>query len=281
MQSHAPEALTTRLAAAGLDWIVPQWPVPSAVQAFVTTRNGGVSGGASASLDLGSAKSLQQGAEVIDAIAQNRQRVEAFLPAKPVWLEQVHGADVVTVRQGDRASIDADSAPSHPPRGDAAVTRAADVVLGVRVADCLPVLFADRDGSVVGIAHAGWRGLAAGVLENTVAAMQCEPTHIVAWFGPAIGPSAFEVGDVVRDAFMRSDVASTAAFVAGRPGKWYADLEALARRRLARVGVTSVHGGDMCTLSDSRRFFSFRRDGTTARMAAFVWRAAQPFITPR
>jgi hypothetical protein len=137
------------------------------------------------------------------------------------------------------------------------------------------VLFADREGSVIGIAHAGWRGLAAGVLENTVAAMNCAPAQIVAWFGPAIGRSAFEVGTDVHDAFVQADRDAAAAFVDGRPGKWYADLEALARMRLARAGVTSAHGGGMCTVSDPERFFSFRRDRTAGRMAAFVWRAGQ------
>ena len=273
------EALTARLAAAGLDWIIPQWPVPSAVQAFVTTRNGGISTGESASLDLGGAKMAHAQPETVDAIAENRRRVEAFLPAKPTWLEQVHGADVVTIAQDDRASkaFNAQHGDrSRPPRGDAAVTRDANVVLAVRVADCLPVLFTDREASAVAVAHAGWRGLAAGVLENTVAAMRCAPERIVAWLGPAIGQSAFEVGADVHDAFVQADRASAAAFVPGRPGKWHADLDALARLRLARAGVTSIHGGGMCTLSDPARFFSFRRAGTAGRMAAVIWHAAQP-----
>lgn len=256
--------LAARFSAAHLDWIVPQWSAPDSVQAFVTTRNGGASSGAHASLDLGSATATADPLRA--SIAENRRRVQAFLPSRPVWLDQRHGSGVAVVE------------PSSPhigeqaPHADAAVTRAADVVLAVRVADCLPVLFSDRAGSVIGVAHAGWRGLAAGVLENVVAEMACEPASLVAWLGPAIGATAFEVGDDVRDAFMRSDTGAAAAFVRGRPHKWQADLAALARRRLARAGVDAVAGGGPCTVSDPGRFFSFRRDGTTGRMAAFIWR---------
>ena len=256
--------LASRIAAAGLDWIVPRWPAPSRVRAFVTTRNGGVSAGPCASLDLGTVPPSDAARDELRAVAENRRRVQAFLPSAPAWLEQVHGADVAVVASQRAAS---------PLRVDAAVTREAGVVLAVRVADCMPVLFADSAGEVVGIAHAGWRGLAAGVLENTVAAMRCAPEGVIAWLGPAIGPSAFEVGADVRDAFVNPDPRATAAFVAGRPGKWHADLEALARMRLARAGVASIHGGGMCTASDSQRFFSFRRDRATGRMAAFVWLA--------
>ncbi|HEY7788366.1 MAG TPA: peptidoglycan editing factor PgeF [Casimicrobiaceae bacterium] len=241
------EPLAQRFRAAGLDWIVPQWPAPACVQAFVTTRN------ASASVD-------------------------AFLPAPPVWLEQVHGADVIIADAQRKpwcehaALVSAASSRPRPPRADAAVTRDANVVLAVRAADCLPVLLAERGGLVVGIAHAGWRGLAAGVLENAIAAMNCDPARIVAWFGPAIGRFAFEVGADVRDAFLGADSAAQAAFADGSQGKWFADLEALARMRLSRAGVTSTHGGGMCTMSDPARFFSFRRERATGRMAAFLWR---------
>lgn len=256
--------LAERIAAAGFDWIVPRWPAPGRVRAFVTTRNGGVSAGPCASLDLGAAVPGDAAQDALRAIAENRRRVQAFLPSAPAWLEQVHGAEVAVVTSRRTTS---------PPRADAAVTREAGVVLAVRVADCMPVLLANSGGEVIGIAHAGWRGLAAGVLENTVAAMRCAPQGIVAWLGPAIGPSAFEVGADVRDAFVDSDPGAGAAFVAGRPGKWHADLEALARMRLARTGIASVHGGGMCTASDPGRFFSFRRDRTTGRMAAFAWLA--------
>lgn len=239
------------------------WPAPANVHAFATTRNGGVSTGACASLDLGGASLASANPGTAAAIAENRRRVQAFLPSPPVWLTQVHAAHVV--------AIDA-SAPANPPRADAAVTRHANVVLAVRMADCMPVLFADRAGTVIAAAHAGWRGLAAGVLENTLDAIGAEAARIVAWIGPAIGRTAFEVGADVRDAFLRNDAAAQAAFVAASPGKWFADLETLARMRLERAGVRSVHGGGMCTLSDRTRFFSFRRDGTSGRMGAFVWR---------
>ena len=262
-----PEAerasLARRVAAAGYDWIVPRWPAAANVHAFATTRNGGVGRGAHASLDLGGASIASSTPAEASAIAENRRRVQAFLPAPPVWLSQVHGAGVVTIGPAP---------PAHPPRADAAVTRHASVVLAVRVADCMPVLLCDRRGSVIAAAHAGWRGLAAGVLENAVAAMGCDATDVIAWLGPAIGPEAFEVGADVRDAFVRDDGHAAAAFVDRAPGKWLADLEALARRQLERVGVRSIHGGGMCTYSDAGRFFSFRRDRTSGRMAAFVWR---------
>ena len=255
-------SLAQRIADAGYDWIVPRWPAPASVRAFVTTRNGGASRGARASLDLGGASLVSVPADDRHSIAENRRRVQAFLPSPPTWLAQVHGAEVVPIGV---------TPPVSPPRADAAVTREANVVLAVRVADCMPVLFADRRASVVAVAHAGWRGLAAGVLENTLAAMGCDPAPIVVWLGPAIGRNAFEVGADVRDAFVRRDEAACVAFVDRSSGKWLADLEALARMRLARAGVRSIHGGGLCTFSDPARFFSYRRDGTSGRMAAFVW----------
>jgi polyphenol oxidase len=188
---------------------------------------------------------------------------ETFLPAPPFRLTQVHGSDVVVTPGGSKSS-----------RADAAVTFEPSVVLAVRVADCMPVLFADRAGSVIGIAHAGWRGMAAGVLENTIVAMSREPSQVFAWLGPAIGRAAFEVGADVRAAFVGADPGAQKCFADGRPGKWLADLEALARMRLARAGVNAIHGGGMCTASDPARFFSFRRDGTSGRMEAFLWREA-------
>ena len=260
----ADSAPGERLRRAHLDWIVPRWPAPASVHAFVTTRRGGVSTGARASLDLGTSVPTEDDA-VRDAVAENRRRVQQFLPAPPRWLDQVHGADVVVVHAADGGG-------GTWPRADAAVTRDADVVLAVRVADCLPVLFSDRGASVIGVAHAGWRGLAAGVLEHTVAALRCAPADVVAWIGPAIGATAFEVGEDVREAFVGADPAAVTAFTAGRPGKWQADLAALARRRLAYAGVTDVIESGLCTVSDPARFFSYRRDGATGRMAAFVWR---------
>ena len=255
------EPLGARFARAGLDWIVPRWDAPSSVQGFVTTRNGAAAKG---TFDLGRVPSDGNA----PAIAENRRRVDQFLPAKPVWLEQVHGAAVAAVGKNGASN-------GSMPRADAAITREPGVVLAVRVADCLPVLFADRDGSVIGVSHAGWRGLAAGVLENTIDAMRSPPQRIVSWLGPAIGPRAFEVGEDVYEAFVGHDARAAACFIPTGRGKWHANLEALARMRLADRGVRSVHGGGLCTHSDPARFFSFRRDGAIGRMAAFLWRVGR------
>lgn len=237
------------------DWILPDWPVPSHVRALVTTRNGGVSTGPYASLNLGFAVNDDP-----DAVAENRARVRAHLPSEPRWLKQVHGAGVVTA-ESVATLVEA----------DASVTRSPGVVCVIQMADCMPVLLAARDGSVIGIAHAGWRGLAGGVVERTIEAMRTDPAKVVAWLGPAIGPDAFEVGDEARAAFLASDPAAANAFRPLQPGKWLADLFSLARQRLARVGVTAVHGGGLCTVADPIRFFSHRRDRVTGRMGAFLW----------
>lgn len=237
------------------DWILPDWPVPSHVRALVTTRNGGVSTGPYASLNLGFAVNDDP-----DAVAENRARVRAHLPSEPRWLKQVHGAGVVTA-ESVATLVEA----------DASVTRSPGEVCVIQMADCMPVLLAARDGSVIGIAHAGWRGLAGGVVERTIEAMRTDPAKVVAWLGPAIGPDAFEVGDEVRAAFLASDPAAANAFRPLQPGKWLADLFSLARQRLARVGVTAVHGGGLCTVADPIRFFSHRRDRVTGRMGAFLW----------
>ena len=229
--------LAQRFEEQGLDWIVPDWAAPANVHGFATTRNGGDTG--------------------------------VFLPSPPVWLQQVHGTSVATVDAATLGPI------RHlPPIADAAMTRLAGVPLAVRVADCLPVLFTDVDGSVVAAAHAGWRGLAAGVLEATISAMEVAPDRLAAWLGPAIGRRAFEVGDDVRDAFCSRDTKAAAHFAVVRRGKWLADLPALARMRLARAGVTRVAADAACTFSEPARFFSYRRDRDNGRMAAFVWRSA-------
>jgi YfiH family protein len=234
-------------------WLRPEWGAPSRVRAVVTTRAGGVSHGPYASLNL----SERVGDDPF-AVERNRNILRAALPGDPVWLMQVHGTDVV-----DAAAV------SSVPRADAAYTRAHRIVCAVQVADCLPVLLADRAGTVVAVAHAGWRGLAAGVIERTVAAMGAGP--LTAWLGPAIGQDAFEVGEEVRAAFVAADASAAGAFRSGAPGKWHADLYALARLRLASVGVTDVAGGGLCTWSDPGRFFSYRRSSVTGRMAALVW----------
>jgi polyphenol oxidase len=251
--------LGSRFAAAGLDWIVPSWPVRNHVHSLATTRTGGVSVGRYATLNLGTATGDDPA-----AIAENGRRVEAYIPSAPVWLRQVHGPDVVTL---DAAAID--SARTSAPTADAAVTRERNVVLGVLIADCLPVLFAGRTANVIAVAHAGWRGLAGGVLENTVATMDVDPADIIVWLGPAIGMNAFEVGEDVVDAFAGTDVGEV--FAPKGRGKWNADLYAIARARLERTGVRSVHGGGYCTFKDSARFFSYRRERETGRMAALIW----------
>ena len=236
------------------DWIAPDWPAPERVHAFATTRRGGVSTGPYASLNLGT-----RVGDDVDAVSENRARVRALLPADPKWLHQVHGTAVVRADQLDG-----------PAEADAAFTRERAIVCAVQVADCLPVLICDREGECVAAAHAGWRGLSAGVLERTIAALDTPAEGLIAWLGPAIGPRAFEVGPDVLEAFAQSDP-SYSAFVPLRPGKWVADLFSLARIRLKSAGVTSVFGGRLCTVSDSTRFFSHRRDRTTGRQAAFIW----------
>ena len=256
MSLHSTVSLAARFAANGCDWIVPSWPAPAHVQGFVTTRNGGVSTGTYATLNLGSA------GDDDGSVAENRRRVEALLPSAPVWLDQVHGTTVATITGASRPKM---------PVADAAVTREANVVLAVRTADCLPVLLAARAGDIVGIVHAGWRGLAHGVVENAVAAMDTPSDEIVAWLGPAIGPDAFEVGDDVFVACTENDGVAARCFRATGPGKWRADLYALTARRLELAGVRAVDGGGYCTFSDNARFFSYRRARETGRMAAFLW----------
>lgn len=258
-----------------VELITPEWEAPVGVRAVMTTRLGGVS--------VAPWDSLNVGVHVGDsatAVLENRLRVrrEAQLPSEPVWLDQVHGTSVVVLDAGNtpRTATAEQLMESRRPRADAAVTRQAGVVCAIQVADCLPVLFASRDGSVVGAAHAGWRGLASGVLGATIAAMDVPADQIIAWLGPAIGPENFEVGEDVVAAFAataHSDqrAQTEAAFVPSSNGKWLCDLFALARLRLAAAGVTEVSGGGLCTVSDARRFYSYRRDGQTGRMAALVW----------
>ena len=262
--------------------LVPDWPAPPRVRAAFSLRRGGVSQGPWISLNLGS-----HVADDPAAVAENRRRLRAQLrlPGEPCWLSQVHGTQVVKPTGGEP-----------PPIADAAVTSEPGRVLAIQVADCLPVLFAARDGSVVAGAHAGWRGLAAGVLEATVAdlaAAGAEPRDILVWIGPGIGPGRFEVGEEVREAFVRGvrgggmrgagagplaeagDPGAAAAFVPNERGRWWCDLRTLAVRRLAAAGVAAVYGADRghewCTHSDPGRFFSHRRDGQCGRMAALVW----------
>jgi YfiH family protein len=256
------------IVAAGHDWIVPDWATPRRVQAFVTTRNGGVSIDAASSLDLGPARLDTLDASVRARIVENRRRVARLLPSAPIWLEQTHGTHVAVVDAPALAAMRERS-----PIADAAVTRMSDVPLAVRVADCLPVFLADACGEVVAVAHAGWRGLAAGILEATVEAMRVDPRSLAAWIGPGIGPEAFEVGADVLEAFRARDAHAARHFQPHGERKWLADLPALAHRRLAALGVQRIDACGLCTFSDAARFFSYRRNRTSGRLGAFVWLA--------
>ena len=251
------DAMRARLGVHGTAWVVPDWPAPDRVRAFVTTRAGGVSAGEYASMNLGTSSG-----DAPAAVSRNRAIVRELLPAEPRWLAQVHGNVVARIDEID---------PDAVPQADAAITRTRHTVCTVLTADCLPLFLCDDSGERVAVAHAGWRGMAAGVIENTVQAMDATPRSLLAWMGPAIGPEAFEVGAEVRDAFVAVDANAASAFRAHREGKFLADLYALARQRLARTGVTRVHGGGFCTLRDRDRFFSYRREKKSGRMGAFVW----------
>lgn len=258
------DALRARLAVAGLDWIVPRWDGPAHVEALFTTRHGGASEGACATMDVGTAH--PDAAALAGAVGFNRARLRAFLPSDPIWLSQVHGRDVVVVDAANASALRAS-----PPAADAAVTRTPGLALTVRTADCLPVLLTDRAGEVLAVAHAGWRGLAAGVLESALAAMAVPPHDVRAWLGPAIGKRMFEVGDDVLAAFGGRDAPAAACFKPASGGKWHADLAALARARLVHAGVPHVAGGHWCTHSESARFFSYRRERDSGRMALVAW----------
>ena len=221
--------------------IRPEWPAPARVRALVTTRQFG---------DMASEES--------------KVKIRQLVAGEPLWLRQVHGTTVA----------DAESKANRP-QADAAVARKAGAVCAVMAADCMPVLLADAAGGVVAAAHAGWRGLSAGVIEAAVGEMRREMrvplAGIIAWLGPAIGPRVYEVGEEVRTAFLERDAAAAAAFVATRPGHWLLDLYAVARQRLATLGIERVYGGGLCTYSDPERFYSYRRDGASGRMAALIW----------
>lgn len=238
-----------------IECIRPTWPAPPTVRACTTTRISGVSQGCWAGLNLGD--------HVDDdprAVAHNRSILsnQLGLPDQPQWLSQVHGTQVCL--------------PSRPlVCADACFDDRPGQVCAVLTADCLPVLFCNFAGTRIAAAHAGWRGLLAGVLEQTVAAFDTPPDQLMAWFGPAIGPGAFEVGDEVRRDFVADAATSASHFRPHGEGHWLADLYGLARDRLARVGIEQVSGGDLCTFSDPARFFSYRRDGVTGRMATLIW----------
>lgn len=235
--------------------IMPDWPAPANVRALQTTRHGGQSQPPYASLNLG----MHVGDAAIE-VAANRQQLNRWVPTEPVWLNQVHGIAVVDAAQA-----------SCVPEADAAFARHRNTVCAVMTADCLPVLLCDEAGTVVAAAHAGWRSLLDGVIEVTVQAMSAQG-KLLAWLGPAIGPQAFEVGAEVRAAFIARDARAEQAFIPGKlADKWLGDIYAIARQRLDSVGVSQVYGGEFCTYSDSERFFSFRRDQVTGRMASLIW----------
>ena len=245
-------------------FLSPAWPAPDRVRACTTLRHGpGVSPPPFDHFNLG----LRCGDEPANALENRRLLHEAFgLPCEPVWLQQVHGTRVLR--------FDAHPLEGAPePEADAAVTGTDCLVLAILTADCLPVLFCDEAGTEVGAAHAGWRGLAGGVLEATVAEMQSDPEDINVWLGPAAGPASYEVGEEVRAAFVAGDRGADKCFVATRPGHWLVDLPGLARRRLKKVGVRQVFGGAEDTIADPGRFYSHRRDARTGRMASLIWLA--------
>ena len=240
-------------------FVAPDWPVPPSVRAAVTTRL--LPGASHAPFDA-----FNLGTRCGDepaAVAANRAALvdRLGLPSAPLWLRQVHGIEVFDADAGADAS---------EPEADAAVTHRAGVVLAVLTADCVPVILAADDGRAVGVAHAGWRGLAGGVLEATVAALRVPPDRLVAWIGPAIGAASYEVGAEVRAAFVDADAGAAVAFAATRPGHWLCDLPALVRRRLGAAGLARVHGGGFDTFADAR-FYSFRRDRETGRFATLAW----------
>ncbi|MDO8412893.1 MAG: peptidoglycan editing factor PgeF [Gallionellaceae bacterium] len=263
--------------------IIPDWPVPKNVRALQTTRNGGSSAAPYHTLNLGA-----HVGDVPLLVERNRMLLHTLLPSEPVWLQQVHGTAVVDAAQADCL-----------PQADACISRHAGAVCVVMTADCLPLLLCDEQGSVVAAVHAGWRGLCNGVIEKTVQAMKAPPATLMAWLGPAIGASAFEVGEEVRAAFVRQHAQAAAAFAllpspgtnvppsppgrakrgagAGGAGeeskKYLADIYQLARLRLQALGINRISGGALCTYRDPARFFSYRRDGITGRMGTFIWLA--------
>lgn len=240
-----------------IGWIAADWPAPAHIVAGTTTRHGGVSDGAFASLNLGAHVNDRS-----DAVRENRHRLRdaLSLPSEPLWLDQVHGTRVATSR------ADADQP------ADAATGNAPLDTLAIMTADCLPVLLCSADGRHIGAAHGGWRGLANGILEKTVAAMPVPPAELLAWLGPAIAQPAFEVGAEVRDAFVSHGSAFATCFDENHRGRFQADLYGIARIQLGMAGVDAVYGGKLCTFADEERFFSYRRDGACGRMASVISR---------
>ncbi len=239
------------------DFLVPRWPVPSRVRAVITTRKGGVSTGPYASLNLG-----DHVGDDSRAVKQNREilKQRLALPESPHWMNQIHGCTISRCEVGD--SI---------PEADASTTDVPGRVCAVLTADCLPVLLCNRSGTRVAAVHGGWRGLAAGVLERAVDCFAEPGDQLLAWFGPAIGPAQFEVGNEVRECFLDRHLINENSFIAARPGHWLADIYQLAKNQLVSLGVGFVGGGEYCTVTDKELFYSYRRDGVTGRMASLIW----------
>ena len=239
-----------------LNLIIPDWPAPSNVHAIQTTRQGGFSDAPFESLNLGAHVQDQ-----LITVVKNRQLLDQFVPAEPVWLNQVHGTNVVDAALSSCVQD-----------ADASFTTQSNVVCVTMTADCLPVLLCNKQGTAVAAIHAGWRSLCDGVIENAVLAMGLKAEELLAWLGPAIGPDAFEVGAEVRQAFIEKDTHATQAFQP-HADKWLANLYLLATQRLNNVGIKAIYGGGDCTYSSPERYFSFRRDGMTGRMATMIWLA--------
>ena len=239
------------------NFIQPDWPVPKQVKAFVTNRRGGVSQSPYASFNL--AEHVEDDPE---AVKTNRAILQQSLqlPAEPVWLEQVHSSRVIDAGQSQLSL-----------KADASFTSQQEVICVVMTADCLPVLICNRRGTKVAAAHAGWRGLEAGVIEKTIEAMQEDADDLLVWLGPAIGPDAFEVGDEVKRAFEQHDADASKAFKPSNSGRWLADIYELAKQRLEKININHVYGAGFCTFTDKKQFYSYRRDGKTGRMASLIW----------
>ena len=247
---------TLNLVSDGLPFFQAEWPAPANVKTLVSTRNGGVSQAPYSSLNVGG-----HVGDLPENVARNREIVQAAVPVPPAYLNQTHSSIVLS----------APDVPGSTPEADASFDRTGTAACAVMTADCLPVLLCDRAGTVVAAAHAGWRGLAGGILQNTLAAMQADPDEIMAYLGPAIGPDAFEVGEDVREAFCRLHSSAENAFEGIGGGKYLADIYTLARQILRREGVNLIYGGTHCTVLERDTFFSYRRDGQTGRMVSMIW----------
>lgn len=249
------------------DWICPKWPAPANIRAYSTTRHGGRSVGSYASMNLG-----DHVEDAADAVLSNRAYLARALqlPSEPCWLTQTHSNVVIDVGHSQQINQ----------RADAAFTTQPALVCVALTADCLPVLICDQRGTQVAAVHAGWRGLAAGIIENTVTALMQrghgEPGQLLAWLGPAIGPGAFEVSDDVRNAFVKFDRRAKNAFVPIADHQWLANLYLLAQQRLSKLGVSAIYGGGYCTVTQYQQYYSYRRDGQTGRMASLIWMDSAP-----